>query len=347
MNAISASLHELKQFFRRTLLFVFGATKLDLVRSVSVRRSLSFSTLPSAFLIFLCVSGANAQPITVVDDTQRRLVLNKPVERVIALAPHIVENVFAIGGGHKIVGVMAHSDFPDAAKSLPVVGSYASLNIEQIVGLKPDLIIAWRSGGSARALEKLVKLGYPVYFGEPKSVSGVASELSNYGLLLGLEMSANELAQAFLNNMSELRQLYSVNEKGTRKIVDVFYQIWNDPLQTIGGDHLINDVITLCGGRNIFHDVSVAAPLVSREAVVSLNPDVIVTGDRSAADKLSGVAELPRPVPASLRMWENYPMIKAVKNQHLVGLNPDWMHRHTIRIFDGAKALCEQLEQAR
>lgn len=290
------------------------------------------------FFLFVFVHGrVAADTISVVDDTQRTITLEKPAQRVIALAPHIVENVFTIGGGDRIVGAVAYSDYPVAAKSIPIVGNYASLNLEQVVALKPDLIIAWRSGGSARALEKLIKLGYPVYFGEPKSTSHIANELENYGALLGLQQSAKDAADTFLENMHSLREAYASKTK-----VNVFYQIWNDPLQTIGGNQLISDVIALCGGVNIFHDAPSIAPLVSREAVVGLNPDVIATGERAAEE--SGGLYLS---PPALEMWKKYPMINAVKHDQLVGVHPDWMHRHSVRIFNGASVLCQALDRAR
>ena len=139
-----------------------------------------------------------------------------------------------------------------------------------------------------------------------------------------------EVADAFMENISRLRNRYA-----DREVVRVFYQIWNEPVITLGGDHLISKLITDCGGVNIFADVSSLAPRVSIESVLERDPEAIITG---------GMGDQR---PAWLDEWKRYDFLSAARNEHLFHVHPDLVQRHTTRLADGMRILCEQIDTVR
>jgi iron complex transport system substrate-binding protein len=211
------------------------------------------------------------QALEVVDDSGIRIKLTEPAKRIISLAPHVTEQLFAIGAGEKIVGAVDYSDYPEQAKLIPRVGGYSRLDLERILALKPDLIVGWHSGNNVQQLERLQELGFTVYRSEPQRLDDIASGMLNLGELTGTKQQAQLQATVFRQRVERLRGLVVGKETRT-----VFYQIWNRPLMTVNGEHLINEVIRLCGGRNIFVTLPVLTPKVSEEAVIAADPDVII-----------------------------------------------------------------------
>ena len=268
--------------------------------------------------------------IEVEDALGRKVVLEKPATRVVSLAPHITEVVFAAGAGEQLIGAVSYSDYPEAAKDIPRVGSYDTVSYETLVSLKPDLVLAWHEGNGDEVVARLESLGLNVYVSEPRKLEDVALSLQVVGKLTGKEDVAEAAAQVFLQQLSHLRETYS-----TQQEVSVYYQIWDEPLLTLNGDHLISDVVRLCGGRNVFAD---AIPLVSRisvESVIRADPQVIIA---SGMDKAR---------PEWLDDWREWTAMTAVKNGQLYFVPPDVLQRHTPRLTEGAGLLCEALQKAR
>ncbi|MFK7730877.1 MAG: cobalamin-binding protein [Pseudomonadales bacterium] len=287
----------------------------------------------AASLAFLFASSAGvvlANPIEVTDFLGRNLQLQAPAERVIALAPHIVENVYSAGAGDKLVGVVSYSNFPKEAQSIPIVGGYKSYSVETIIALKPDLILMWASGNGDKALQQLSALGFTVYVDELSSLDDIAKFVQHIGQMTGTEDTANESVNEYVQELTSLR-----DEHSQSAAVSVFYQVWNEPLQTINGKHIINDVIGLCGGKNIFSDAAVLAPKISLESVIVADPQVIVA---------SGMDEAR---PEWLDDWRKWPQLQAVKREHVYFIPPDLLQRHTFRLLQGAQQLCSQLTEVR
>jgi len=281
-------------------------------------------------LLWVLLTPAGSAQITVRDAMDRTLVLEKPATRMISLAPHITEVVYAAGAGEQLVGAASYSDYPEAAKAIPRVGSYDSVSYETLLTLKPDLVLAWHEGNGEDVVTRLQSLGLNVYVGEPRALEDVAESLRVIGVLTGNEEVADAAASRFMQQLNALRETYS-----SREPVTVYYQIWNEPLLTLNGDHLISDVVRLCGGRNVFAD---AMPLVSRisvESVLRANPQVIIA---SGMDKAR---------PEWLDDWREWSAMTAVKNDQLYFIPPDILQRHTPRIIEGATLMCEKLQQAR
>ncbi len=285
-------------------------------------------------LILLCLllalaGTARAEPVSVVDFQGRTVTLPAPAQRIVALAPHIVENLYSAGAGERLVGVVSYSNFPEAARGLPQVGSFNAFSLEQIVAARPDLILMWGSGNGAGALDKLERLGIPIYVSELRQLSDIPASIRLLGELGGTGVSAEASALRLEQGFAELAQRYRDAIR-----VSVFYQIWHEPLQTINGDHLISQVIGLCGGVNIFADVATLAPRINMESVLARNPDAIVAGGMGSAH------------PEWLTDWHRYPGLRALRGGLLV-VDPDLIQRPTARVLEGAGDLCKQLQGVR
>ena len=280
-------------------------------------------------LLLLCSLPLRAET-SVLDDENHRVTLPRPAARIVTLAPHATELMFGAGAGGRIVGADEYSDYPAIAKTIPRIGRAGALDIERIAALKPDLVIAWGSGNVTGQIAALRRLGLTVFISEPHTVADVASTLRRFGALAGTEKYAEVAAAEFEAKFADLRKRYA-----SRPTVSVFYQIWDRPLMTINGQHLISAVIETCGGRNVFAALPQLAPVVDLEAVLRADPQAIVG---------SG-AESSRP--GWLDDWKRWPRLTAVRDNNLFDVPPDLIQRHTVRLVDGAARLCEALETAR
>jgi iron complex transport system substrate-binding protein len=275
------------------------------------------------FLLLLAAGPVSAAPVKAVDDGGRAVGLSAPAKRIVSLAPHATEMVFAAGAGDRLVGVTSFSDYPEPARKIPRVGSYGKIDAERILALQPDLVIGWQSGNSVADLAGLERLGIPVFLTEPRRLEDVPRLIESIGELAGTRQVAAEAAARFRAELAELRRRY-----GGRQPVRVFYEIWHQPLITVNGAHLISDVIGLCGGRNVFASAGSLTLTIAAENVLAEDPEAIV-----ASGPLEG--------------WRRYPRLAAVRNAHLFFIRPDLIQRQSPRILDGARQMCEQLEQVR
>ena len=279
--------------------------------------------------LFCCFTVSAYADIVVKDDTGAEVHLKQPARRIIALAPHVSETLLAAGAGEKLVGTVQYSDYPEAAKKIPRVGSYVRLDMEAILALKPDLVVGWQSGNSPAHIDKIRQLGIPVYITQPNRIDDIASDLERYGQLLGNEEGARVAAE-FRHRLAALRERYSSQPK-----LRIFYQVWKEPLMTVGRTQIISDVIRLCGGENVFGQLEQMAPKVTVEAVLAANPEAIVA---------SGMGEAR---PEWLDDWRHWTQLTAVARDNLYFIPPDRIQRHTPRLLDGAEQMCKQLEAAR
>jgi iron complex transport system substrate-binding protein len=292
------------------------------------RRNALLHWLLAAALSLPCVDAA-AQ-ITLTDDGGRSVTLKQPAQRIISLTPHLTELLFAAGAGERVVGTVAYSNYPDAAQRIARIGDSAQLDLERIVALKPDLIVVWMNGNAQRQLDKLLRLGIPVFYNEPRQLADIARAIEQLGRLAGTEALALPAARAFAARTTELHRRYSGSAP-----VTVFFQIWDKPLMTINGDHLISDVIRLCGGQNVFAGLKPLTPEISTEAVLAAEPEAIIGVTAEA-----GLEEDPQ-------LWKKWPRLKAVARGNLFLIHSDLISRNTPRILEGAQQLCEQLDAAR
>ncbi|HEX7642602.1 MAG TPA: cobalamin-binding protein [Burkholderiaceae bacterium] len=265
-----------------------------------------------------------------VDDAGNTVTLARPAERVVALAPHLTEMMFAIGAGGRLVGRVSHSDYPAEAQAIPLVGDNLHLDMERIIALKPDLLVVWLHGSAGPQLEALRKLGIPLFYSEPHSLEQIEDTLVRLGKLAGTESRASQVADGMREDLKKLSARYA-----GRPVVRVFYQVWDKPLYTLNGKHFVSDVLSLCSGENIFADLVVTAPVVNVEAVLQENPEAVIGGDVRGRNE------------NGLNLWRRYPTLLATRRDNLFAHDPDVLVRPGPRIVAGAAAVCEDLETAR
>lgn len=281
-----------------------------------------------ALLGFLGASAClHAAPLTLTDDRGVTVRLERPAKRIVTLAPSLTELAFAAGAGPAVVGVVAYSDYPPAAAKLPVVASSGGIDVEGVLAVQPDLVLAWRSGNRPADLARIEGLGIPVLVTEPRRLADVPRILRLIGRAAGTDNAAEAAARAFEAEVAALRARY-----GGAREVTVFYQVWERPLRTIGGAHVIDEVIRVCGGRNVFADLKPLAPEVTLESVIAADPDVVLTGGGEGA---------------SVPSWARQATLRAVAEGHVYGIDEALVERPTPRLAQGVAQICERIARAR
>ena len=311
----------------RMLIFVTRITRGTAPRifSISLREA-----LPQLLMLTTLVVSQAGFSIEVRDDEGSLVQLDENAQRIISLAPSLTELLYAAGAGNKLVGVVEYSDYPIAAKALPIIGRYDMLDMEKILQLQPDLVVAWQSGNPRASVNRLRELGLTVYIAEPKRLDSIPSHIRRLATLAGTEELAAKVIEDFDTQLATLSENYR-----TKTPVRTFYQVWDKPLISAGGNELINDIIELCGGVNVFFDIELVAPKVSLEAVLTRNPEAIVA---------SGM-DIERP--EWLDEWLKWKQLSAVSTNSLFFVPPELLQRHTPRALLGAALMCEQIDEAR
>ncbi|MFQ6006246.1 MAG: helical backbone metal receptor [Woeseia sp.] len=248
--------------------------------------------------------------------------------RIVTLAPHLAELVFAAGAGDYLVGVSAYSDFPAGVAVLPVIGDAFVVDQERLALLGPDLLLAWQSGTPKHVVDELSERGYRVEVIRTRNLEDIALGIERIGQLAGDAGLAAEAAAEFRQGLRRLAAAYSAAEP-----IRVFYQIQKRPLYTISGSHYVSELIELCGGQNIFSDLNNLAPLVAVEAVMERNPEIMLVSSDSAADALSE--------------WDRWPDLAANRYGNRFVMQADEIGRPTPRLLLAGEALCAILQQGR
>lgn len=274
--------------------------------------------------------SAAVAAVTLTDDRGKTIVLDRPAARIVALAPHLTEIAFAAGAGGHVVGVSARSDYPDSARELPVVSDASRMDLERILALKPDLILAWMSGNPRRRIEGLERRGIPVLATEARHVDDVARLLRLVGLAAGRVQQAEQAARQYEERMRSLQTRYS-----QLRPVRVFVEVWHEPLITVSGAHLISGVVRLCGGLNVFDAAGVLTPVVSAESVLAARPQAVImsSGAGQATERAA--------------RWARFALVPAVQRGALYAVDPSLLERQGPRLADAAQILCESVSLAR
>lgn len=282
-----------------------------------------------ALLATLAALAAHAE-LRVTDDSGRPVVLAAPARRVISLGPHLTELAYEAGGGAAMIGTIRFSDFPAAAKSLPIVGDAHAIDFERIVQLKPDLVLVWGSGLNERHKARLRSLGLTVFESEIRRAQGIPDTLRRLGTLLGHADAAEAAARRFETQWQALAERH----RG-KAPVRVFWQLWHEPLMTINREHLISEAIRACGGANVFADLPLLTPSVSWEAAIAADPQLIAGSGRNEDAERDFAA------------WRRFTSVSAVKQQRFASIDGDLIGRMGPRFVEGAAGLCEAIERAR
>jgi iron complex transport system substrate-binding protein len=249
--------------------------------------------------------------------------------------------VDSAGGSDRLVGVSAFSNFPASVKQLPITSDARSIDLEKMKSLRPDLIIYWRGGTSESQIQSIKKtFNEDVQFiaVEPKKLGDIATDIETIGKALGTSPIAKKNADALRLKISALRNTEN-NQNNSKNIsqrkVRVFYQVWAQPLMTLNKDHIISDIIQICGGEQLFANEKVLVPTVSREAVIKANPEIIFTAVDSAK------------MASDWSMWTSFPQLAATKNKAFVDLDGDIISRPSPRIMQGAQKICAEVNRLR
>ena len=253
-------------------------------------------------------------------------------QRIVALAPHIVEMLFDIGAGDQIVGTVEYADYPEAALKIPRIGGYHGIQIEKVLALKPDLVIVWQSGNKVSDIEQMEKMGLKIAYSQPYAIEDVASELRALGQLTGHKVQAEVVANRYVQRLEKLRQRYASQQQAKIKPMKVFYQLWPEPMRTINKETLINQMIEVCQGQNVFANNPTPYPQIGIENVIVAQPEIIIYPDEKST------------IEQPIIDWRKWPEIPAVKHNRFVRVNADLMHRFSTRMLEGIEDMCEKID---
>ncbi|WP_008295925.1 helical backbone metal receptor [Congregibacter litoralis] len=279
-----------------------------------------FRSATRCLLLLLIVNAAQGA-VDATDAEGRHISLPAAAKRIVALAPHIVENLATVGALDTIVGTVQFSDYPEPAKDILRLGSVGAISLEGIVALEPDLVILWGSGTPPGLRAGIERLGIPYFVDEIRSLEDLRASLQALGTLTAHDenaaLASRELSTALMNMKAD-------RDRPETQIPGVFLQLWDQPLQSIGGEHLLNEVIERCGGRSITRRISGLAPQVSMELVLTEDPAIIIVES-----------------PAQGQHWTRYPQLQALREDRIIVVNPDLLHRPTLRLLQGMEAICK------
>jgi iron complex transport system substrate-binding protein len=269
-------------------------------------------------------TGAHAFELR--DDRGVTITLQRPAERIVALAPHLAEIAFAAGAGTKLVGVSTFSRHPAEAQHLPVVASYGRVDFERLIAQRPQLVLAWQSGNSPLQIGRLERLGLPVFVTEARSLGDIPRIVRLVGALAGSAQQAEARARQFEAELADLRARHA----GERS-VSVFLEIWHAPMLTVNGEHLASDALRLCGGRNVFAAAGGPTSLVSREQLLDARPEAIVTVGSGA----------------EAQAWRGLEAVPAVRHRRIYAIDPDLLYGQGPSLLEGVRVLCDRLDLTR
>lgn len=286
--------------------------------------------------LWLCAFAApsHGQEIELIDDNGRAVLLKEPARRVVTLSPHVTELVFAAGGGGKIVATVNSSDFPPEARKLPRVGDGLHPDPEKVASFRPDLIIGWLSDQA----EPMEALNIPLFVSAPESLAEIADSIETFGTLLGTSSVARPKAD-LLRQTIDMLEHAKTNRGSLRAPVRVFIQAGPQADYALGGDHMLSDVIHLCGGVNVFAESASAAPKISPESVLASKPDLVLIGR-------TGIGATPVTDPEALAYWKSVGLT-AARNGQVFMMDADVLYRPGPRLIEAAGALCDTIQRVR
>jgi len=277
----------------------------------------------------LSAARISCADITLPQANGETLTLTAPASRIITLAPNLAELVFAAGAGERLKAVVEYSDFPEQVKQIPRIGDAFRIDLERIIELEPDLVIAWKSGNPQTALQKLEQLGIKVWQLEITRPEEIADAVENISIAAGSEAIGRDVAGQLRSKLARVQQ-----QNANKTPVSYFYQIAPRPLYTINGQHIISRSLAVCGGTNVFSELPTLAPQISRESIVITNPQAMI------APKISGD-------PPALAVWQDWPQLQAVQNKAMLYLPADEISQATPRLLDSIELACKLLDQVR
>jgi iron complex transport system substrate-binding protein len=290
-----------------------------------------------AGILVLCLGIGQAAPPegttntrSVTDDSGRTLSVRAAPLRIVSLAPGATEMLFAAGAGTQVIATVEYSDEPPAARRVARIGDVAAVDLERLVALHPDVVIAWPAGTNPAQRAKIARLRIPVYEQQVVRLAELSDSLRRLGVLAGTQAVAAGAAHDIDVRLAALKATYGAAARVPGAAhPSVLLQVWGRPIYTVGGRQLMSDALEVCGARNVFADLPEAAPVVDAEAVIARNPDIIIA------------AAAPGEGAAWLADWRRFGSLKAVREQHLVAFEDQALTRLGPSVIDATAQLCK------
>ena len=267
---------------------------------------------------------------TVRDDLGSAVEVGPAPLRIVSLTPGATEMLFAAGGGGQLIATVQYSSEPAAARAVPRIGDVATIDMERLVALRPQVVIAWPAGGNPAQRAKIAALGIPLYQQQVARLADLPGSLRRLGTLAGTEPVAEQSAAALEARLGALERTYSAATP-PRQRPTVLLQVWNRPIYTVGGRQLMSDALALCGARNVFADLPEPGPLVDTEAVIARNPDIILAA-APTGEGATWVAD-----------WQRFPGLAAVRNHRVVAFENQALSRLGPSVLDATEELCRTI----
>lgn len=277
------------------------------------------------------VNDKQAFPITITDDLGRKISLQSEPYRIVSLAPGNTEILFFLGLGDRVVGVTDYCKYPKEARLCPKIGGFADPSLEKIVALKPDLVLA--TGMHQQLLPQFEDAGLKVLVLNPIKIGGIFADIRMVGRAAGIESKANALAQGLNDRVNAVsRKVAKIPENQRPK---VYYELWHQPLMSVGRNTIIGQIIEVAGGQSITDDCTEQYPQISEEVIIARNPDVMVNSYGHGDAKTPSPAEI-----AARKGWNN---IAFVKTNRIYSINTDLLSIPGPRIVEGLEKMAECL----
>ncbi len=291
-----------------------------MIRSVALFALLAVASLPA--------SSANGT-VTVVDDAGRKVTLSRIPQRIVSIAPGATEMLFAAGAGSRVIATVEFSDEPAEAKKVPRIGDSNAVDMERVVALRPDVVVVWEGGNNVAMIDRLETLGFPLYRHKVEKLQDIPMSLRRLGALADTRAAADAAARDVEGRLAALEKRYG---QSTQKPT-VLLEVWNRPIYTVGGAHMMSDSLRLCGVRNVFADLKEQGPSVDTEAVIGRDPQIIV------AVAPPGVSQ------EWLAEWKRFGTLRAVRDGRLVPFEDQRLSRLGPSAVAGTEALCEAINR--
>ena len=291
---------------------------------------------------WMLAANAPAAALTVTDDTGQRVTLAHPALRIISLAPGATEMLFAAGAGDRLIATVNFSDEPAAAKRVPRIGDVTAVDMERLVALHPDVVVVWPGGGNPAQIEQIAQSGIPIYRQQVNRLADLAPSLRRLGALTSDAGVAEQAARTVSTELARIARDYGGGGRHPAGIPaaatpaagsppTVLLEVWNRPIYTVGGTHLMSDALTSCGFRNVFGDLKELGPIIDTEAVIARNPDIIV----AAAPPGEGASWLAE--------WRRFGSLSAVRAGRLIAFEDQGLSRLGPSVVIATEALCKAL----
>lgn len=263
-----------------------------------------------------------AEAATFRDALGREITISEHPRRIVSLAPHLTEILFAVGAGPRVVGVTTFCDHPDEVRRLARVGGFSDPSIERVLSLKPDLVLATTVGNRRETVEEMARLGLVVFVAGAEKIRDIPREVRDVGRLVGRVAGAERVASEIEARLADISRRIA-----GRKPVAVYYQIWDQPFITVSTGSFIDDAIALSGGRNVFAGLGQKNPRVSEEAILASRPEVMVLS--AMGREGAGLAD----------RWRAHSGVPAVASGRIHIMDSDLLHRPGPRIVQGVERL--------